>query len=134
MAAYGTPADARRDVTGPAPDPDLDLDLLAIGEPMIEFNRTRPDEPRWLQGHGGDTSNAAIAAARSGARAGYLTRVGDDAFGRSLLALWRDEGVDTRAVRVDPDARTAVYFVDHDASGHHFSYLRAGSAASRLAP
>lgn len=112
-----------------------DLDVLAIGEPMIEFNRTRGgDDGRWLQGFGGDTSNVAIAAARSGARAGYLTRVGDDAFGRSLLALWRDEGVDTGAVIVDGAAPTAVYFVDHDAGGHRFSYLRAGSAASRLAP
>ena len=65
------------------------LDVLALGEPMIEFNQTTPGRPGFLQGFGGDTSNAAIAAARSGARAGVLTRIGDDAFGRMLLDLWR---------------------------------------------
>ncbi len=110
------------------------LDVLALGEPMIEFNQTTPGRPEFLQGFGGDTSNAAIAAARSGARAGYLTRLGDDAFGRMLLGLWRDEGVDTGGVAIDPAAHTAVYFVTHGADGHAFSYLRAGSAASRMGP
>jgi 2-dehydro-3-deoxygluconokinase len=63
-----------------------------------------------------------------------VTRVGDDEFGRMLLALWRSEGVDTRAVAIDPQAHTGVYFVTHGPQGHVFSYLRAGSAASRLRP
>jgi 2-dehydro-3-deoxygluconokinase len=109
-------------------------DIIAIGEPMVEFNQTRPGEPEYLQGFGGDTSNAIIAAARSGARTGYVTRVGDDEFGRMFLALWKDEGVDTRGVAVDAQAHTGVYFVTHGPAGHAFSYLRAGSAASRMRP
>jgi 2-dehydro-3-deoxygluconokinase len=108
--------------------------VLCIGEPMIEFNQTRPDRPEFLQGFGGDTSNAAVAAARSGARAGYWTRLGDDAFGAMLRALWAREGVDASAVATDPAAHTAVYFVTHGERGHAFSYLRAGSAASRMRP
>lgn len=110
------------------------VDVVSIGEPMIEFNQTRPGEANYLQGFGGDTSNMIIAAARQGARAAYVTRVGDDEFGRMLLALWRSEGVDTRAVAIDPQAHTGVYFVTHGPQGHVFSYLRAGSAASRLRP
>jgi 2-dehydro-3-deoxygluconokinase len=110
------------------------LDVLALGEPMIEFNQTTPDRPEFLQGFGGDTSNAAIAAARSGARAGYWTRLGDDAFGGMLRALWAAEGVDASSVATDPSAHTAVYFVTHGKPGHAFSYLRAGSAASRMRP
>ncbi|HYP71794.1 MAG TPA: sugar kinase, partial [Variovorax sp.] len=34
----------------------------------------------------------------------------------------------------DPQAFTAVYFVTHDDKGHHFSFFRKGSAASRLRP
>ena len=75
-----------------------------------------------------------IAAARSGARAAYVTRVGDDEFGRMLLELWKREGVDTSGVIVDRDAPTAAYFVTHGPQGHVFSYLRAGSAASRMRP
>jgi 2-dehydro-3-deoxygluconokinase len=109
-------------------------DVLALGEPMIEFNQTRPGEPNYLQGFGGDTSNMIIAAARQGARAAYVTRLGEDAFGRMFLDLWRGEAVDTSGVAVDAAAHTGVYFVTHDASGHVFSYLRAGSAASRMRP
>ena len=108
--------------------------VLALGEPMIEFNQTTPGEPTYLQGFGGDTSNAIIACARQGASTGYLTRLGDDDFGRMLIDLWRREGVDTRGVGIDAEAHTAVYFVTHDDSGHHFSYLRRGSAAARISP
>ena len=106
--------------------------IVSIGEPMVEFNQV--EERRYLQGFGGDTSNMVIAAARSGARTAYITRVGDDEFGRMLLDLWTREGVDTRWVIVDREAPTGAYFVTHGPRGHVFSYLRKGSAASRLAP
>lgn len=108
------------------------FDLVALGEGMVEFNQTTAGQPAYLQGFGGDTSNAVIAAARAGARCAYLTRVGRDAFGQSLLALWSGEGIDTTGVEFDPDRATGIYFVTHGASGHEFNYLRAGSAASRM--
>ncbi|HET6827459.1 MAG TPA: sugar kinase [Ramlibacter sp.] len=110
------------------------FDVAALGEAMLEFNQTRPGEPQYLQGFGGDTSNAAIAAARAGAKAAYLTRTGNDAFGARLLQLWAQEGVDTSGIESDPAAATGIYFVTHGPHGHEFSYLRAGSAASRMTP
>ena len=112
------------------------LDVVALGEAMVEFNQ-RPstgadDDPLYLQGFGGDTSNAAIAAARAGARVAYLTRLGLDRWGERLMDLWQRESVDTTAVWRDAQAPTGMYFVSHDAQGHHFSYARAGSAASRM--
>lgn len=101
---------------------------------MAEFNQTRPGEPSYVQGFGGDTSNFAIAAARQGARAGYLTALGDDVYGRAFLDLWRAEGVDAGGVTIDPEAPTGLYIVTHDAGGHHFTFYRAGSAASRMTP
>ncbi|MBV7430334.1 MULTISPECIES: sugar kinase [unclassified Acidovorax] len=110
------------------------FDVAALGEAMVEFNQFHPGQPQYLRGFGGDTSNAAIAAARAGARVAYLTRIGQDSFGQALTALWRAEGVDTRAVQSDGEHPTGIYFVSHGAAGHEFSYLRAGSAASRMAP
>lgn len=107
-------------------------DILCLGEPMLEFNQ-QPDG-RYLAGHGGDTANCAVAAARQGARVGYVTRLGADAFGDSFMELWAAEGIDSTGVIRDADAPTAVYFVTHGPDGHRFSYFRAGSAASRLAP
>jgi len=109
--------------------------IVAIGEAMVEFNQARADAPdSYLRGFGGDTSNMVIAASRLGANAAYVTRVGDDAFGRALLQLWSVEAVDTRGVATDPDAPTGIYFVTHGPAGHEFSYLRVGSAASRITP
>ena len=109
-------------------------DIIALGEPMIEFNQTNAGDTHYLQGFGGDTSNFAIAAARQGASVGYITRIGDDAFGRMFIDLWTREGVDVSAVIADASAFTAAYFVTHDTEGHHFGFLRAGSAASRMTP
>jgi 2-dehydro-3-deoxygluconokinase len=106
--------------------------IVSIGEPMVEFNQT--GEKTFFQGFGGDSSNMIIAAARSGVRTAYVTRVGNDEFGRMLLALWKREGVDTSAVIVDREAPTGAYFVTHGPRGHDFSYLRSGSAASRIRP
>ena len=106
--------------------------IVCLGEPMLEFNRQA--DGRYLAGHGGDTSNCAIAAARQGAAVGYLTRLGSDAFGDSFMDLWAAEGVDASQVERDAQAHTAVYFVDHADGQHRFSYLRAGSAASRMTP
>ena len=111
------------------------FDIVALGEAMVEFNAARAADARaWLQGFGGDTSNTSISAARLGARTAYATRVGDDAFGRLLLALWQEEGVATDGVAVDAERPTGVYFVSHGEAGHAFSYLRHGSAASAMTP
>lgn len=109
-------------------------DIIALGEAMIEFNQTRADQPEYQQGFGGDTSNVVIAATRQGARTAYLTRIGGDTFGRRMLELWRNEGVDTADVVSDTQAPTGIYFVSHGAEGHEFSYLRSGSAASLMTP
>ena len=110
------------------------LDIVALGEAMIEFNQTNADARAYVQGFGGDTSNALIAAVRQGAKGGYITKLGDDTFGRMLLQLWHDEDVDTEGVAIDAAAPTGTYFVSHGTHGHTFSYLRAGSAASQIRP
>lgn len=113
----------------------IQYDVVALGEAMVEFNQIPQGDGRmYLQGFGGDTSNTIIAAARQGSRCAYLTLVGRDALGDMCQALWRAEGVDVRGVGVRGDAPTGVYFVHHDADGHHFSYLRHHSAASSMRP
>ena len=98
----------------------------------MELNQSEPAVFR--AGHGGDTSNAAVAAARQGARVAYLTAVGADAGGVSFLELWQAEGIDTAHVVQDAVNPTAVYLVHHGERGHEFQYYRQGSAASAYAP
>lgn len=110
------------------------FDLLSIGEPMVEFSAIPGEPRRYLQGFGGDTMNAVIASARQGARAGYITRVGDDEFGDLIRGLLIQEGVDISGVAVEREAATGCYFISHSVSGHNFTYRRSGSAASHMTP
>lgn len=57
---------------------------------------------------GGKGSNAAVAAARQGAKVGVIARIGDDDFGRMALALWERERINTQHVEVAANERSGV--------------------------
>jgi len=57
---------------------------------------------------GGKGSNAAVAAARQGARVALIARIGDDDFGRMGLDLWKAEGITTRDVEQAAGERSGV--------------------------
>jgi sugar/nucleoside kinase (ribokinase family) len=57
---------------------------------------------------GGSGAIAACGAARLGLRTALAGVVGDDVFGRFMLAALADRGVDTHGIVVDPSARTGV--------------------------
>lgn len=114
-------------------------EVVTIGETMVLFTPEH-DGPlryvhRFAKGIGGAESNVCIGLTRLGHSAGWISRVGDDEFGRYVLAQIRGEGVDVSQVRVDPEAPTAVYFKERRTmGGGAVYYYRRGSAASRLGP
>lgn len=57
---------------------------------------------------GGKGSNAAVAAARQGARVALLARIGDDDFGRMGMDLWHTEGIATGHVERACGERSGV--------------------------
>jgi len=61
---------------------------------------------------GGTTANVAVAAARLGRRAGIITGVGDDPFGRYVRRELRDLGVSDAHVVTDPEHATPVTFCE----------------------
>lgn len=112
--------------------------IVALGEPMLEFNATESGSLRNVRtyevGYGGDTSNFCIAAARLGASTAYVTRLGSDEFGEIFLDLWRREGIDTRHVIIEEGGVTGIYFIARSENSHSFTYYRKDSAASHLSP
>ncbi len=113
----------------------MKLDVLCLGEPLLEFNQIHDNKKKtYSSGFGGDTSNTAISIARQGMSVGFISKVGKDKFGRELLELWKRETVDYSHVSIHPEAPTGIYFVTHDADGHHFTYYRSGSAACQMTP
>jgi 2-dehydro-3-deoxygluconokinase len=106
------------------------LDIAAIGEAMVEFNQQ--SDGKFAMSCGGDTSNCVIAAARMGAKTGYVSRLGADQFGTYLREQWTKDSVDSTHVINDIAAPTGLYFVTHQAGSHEFTYRRKGSAASLM--
>lgn len=108
------------------------MDIVSIGEPLMELSNTEPGV--YKEGFGGDTSNFLMAAARQGVQTAYFTQIGQDAFGNAFMKLWESENVDTSYVNRLSTAHTGLYFITYTEKGHEFSYFRAGSAASLMAP
>ncbi|WP_328953617.1 sugar kinase [Kitasatospora purpeofusca] len=93
---------------------------------------------------GGAESNVAGALAALGVPSAWISRVGDDGFGRRLLGDLTARGVDVSAVAVDPHRPTGVYLKEvggttgdrHDLGPgrSRLHYHRRGSAAAGLSP
>jgi 5-dehydro-2-deoxygluconokinase len=61
---------------------------------------------------GGSATNVAVAAARLGARAAVITKVGDDPFGPYVRRALEGFGVDPRWVGTHPALRTPIVFCE----------------------
>jgi len=79
---------------------------------------------------GGKGANAAIAAARLGARVSMLGRVGEDAFGGNLIRNLSENGVDAKYVRTTPDAPTGSAFITVTPDGENAIVVSPGANRS----
>src|SRR5215472_6630158 len=76
---------------------------------------------------GGKGANQAVAAARLGGAVSMAGCVGDDAFGRQLLAGLREEGVDAGGVRVTRTAPTGLAMISVDPAGENIITVAPGA-------
>ena len=76
---------------------------------------------------GGKGANQAVAAARLGADVRMVGCVGDDDFGRQLLAALRAEGIDAGAVRAVPSAPTGLAMIAVDEAGENLIVVAPGA-------
>ena len=83
------------------------LAVTVLGSFIVDFTCQTTRLPRWGEtllgagsklGPGGKGSNQAVAARRAGARVSFLTKVGDDLFGRMAEELAREEGYERSVV------------------------------------
>lgn len=94
-------------------------DLLTIGRVSVDLYPRQSGvgfeaDQTFVKSIGGSPTNVAVAAARLGLRVAAVTGVGDDGFGRFVLARLTGHGVDTGYVRVVPQARTPLAIVALD--------------------
>lgn len=93
----------------------MPLDLIAVGDVMLDGALPAPVAGGRVHGRielraGGSAANAALAAARLGARAAVIGRVGVDAAGRLVADTLAAAGVEPLLAH-DPEARTGCVVV-----------------------
>ena len=113
------------------------LDIVTFGESMAMFMADQAGElhkdSKFTLALAGSETNVSVGLARLGYKVGWVSKVGDDLFGKFIMQSLKDEGVDTSSVRVDPKYPTGFLLKSKVFTGDpEVQYYRSGSAASTL--
>ena len=114
------------------------LDVITIGEAMAMFVATETgdlaDAERFVKRVAGAELNVATGLARLGMNVSWVSRVGDDSFGRFVLNSLKKENIDAGGVTVDSRYSTGYQLKSKAENGTDpiVEYFRKGSAASHL--
>ncbi len=114
------------------------LDVITIGEAMAMFVATETgdlaDAEHFVKRVAGAELNVATGLARLGMNVSWVSRVGDDSFGRFVLNSLKKEKIDTCGVTVDCRFATGYQLKSKAENGTDpiVEYFRKGSAASHL--
>ena len=116
------------------------MDLITLSDLLIdmfpaEVGRRLADVSAFYPKPGGASANAAVAAQRLGVATAFIGKVGDDAFGHHLIDVMRGEGIETRCIRFDREARTTMAVIALPTENHaEFVFYRNPGADQRLLP
>ena len=114
------------------------LDVITIGEAMAMFVATEPGAlsqvEHFFKRVAGAELNVATGLARLGLQVSWVSRVGNDSFGRFVLDQLKKEGIATRGVTIDDRFPTGFQLKSKvtDGTDPSVEYFRKGSAASHL--
>ena len=103
-------------------------DVVALGEMLIDFTESGVSE----QGNtlfeanpGGAPCNVLALLQKMGRMTAFIGKVGNDIFGRQLVAVGREAGIDMSGVTMDDGVRTTLAFVKTAPDGDRdFSFYR----------
>lgn len=104
----------------------LHYDVMVEAPDRPRLGETLPGR-RWWPKCGGKGGNQAVAAARAGVATAMIGAVGDDEFGRELLANLDRHGVDRRHVRIVVDAGSGMSVAIVDAGGDYGAVIVSGA-------
>lgn len=113
---------------------------LCIGELLIDFVSTTPDvtlaaAPGFVKAPGGAPANVAVGLAKLGIDAGFIGKVGADAFGDFLRETLAQNRVNTDSLIADATARTTLAFVATRSDGmKDITFYRHPGADIQLSP
>ena len=110
-------------------------DIVTIGEILIDltFSGRENGIPVYTANPGGAPANVAVAAARLGADAAFIGKVGRDFYGDFLRKTLEDNKVDVSGMLTDDSARTTLAVVSVSETGERsFSFYRRNCADTLL--
>jgi len=126
-----------RTETEPAGDPVPPSAVVCLGEAMIMLAGAAgplEDVETFRRSVGGAECNVAGGLAGLGVPTSWVSRLGDDGFGRQVLRDLRGRGVEVDGVEIDPIRPTALYVKESIDGRSRMHYYRTGSAASAMSP
>ncbi|WP_173918374.1 sugar kinase [Halobacillus sp. Marseille-Q1614] len=106
----------------------MKYDVLTIGDAMITFNPSQNGpmrfSPSFERKAGGAEFNFAIGCSRLGLSTGWISRLGNDEFGKFIRSFARGEGIDVTNVELVDDYPTSLNFkeIREDGTGKTFYY------------
>ena len=110
--------------------------ILTVGELLIDLTQTHIDEGgvrHYAANPGGAPANVAVAAARLGAGAGFIGKVGADTYGDDLQAVLERSGVEVSGLYRTDKALTTQAVVSVAPSGERsFAFYRSPGADTLL--
>ena len=114
------------------------IDIITLGELLIDLTQRGSDENgngEFTAYPGGAPANVAVAASRLGASAGFIGKVGNDAFGRSLADTLKKDNVDISGLYYEDSHPTTMAIVSVDETGEReFAFYRDPGADTQLTP
>jgi ribokinase len=81
---------------------------------------------------GGKGANQAVAVARLGGEAMFVSKMGNDVFGKQFVQLFNEEGIDTRYILSDEDLPSGVALITVDEAGENSIVVASGANANLL--
>ena len=110
-------------------------DIVTVGEILIDLTYSGRENliPVYKANPGGAPANVAVAAARLGADAAFIGKVGDDYYGGFLRQTLTENKVDVSGMLTDKSAPTTLAVVSASETGERsFSFYRRNCADTLL--
>jgi ribokinase len=79
---------------------------------------------------GGKGANQAVAVARLGGEVSFISKMGNDVFGKQFSQLFSDEGINTRYIVSDEDLPSGVALITVDNAGENSIVVASGANAN----